>query len=54
MDLFVFLAVLGAAACHAGWNTLLKLDLEPLAATTLDGGDLGFDSDTCCDPGREP
>jgi len=35
MDLFVFLAVLGAAACHAGWNTLLKLDLEPLAATTL-------------------
>jgi drug/metabolite transporter (DMT)-like permease len=35
MDLFVFLAVLGAAACHAGWNTLLKLDLEPFAATTL-------------------
>ncbi len=35
MDLYVFLAVLVAAACHAGWNTLLKLDLEPLTATVL-------------------
>jgi drug/metabolite transporter (DMT)-like permease len=35
MDLFVFLAVLVAAAFHAGWNTLLKLDLEPLTATVL-------------------
>lgn len=35
MDLTVFLAVLVAAACHAGWNALLKLDLEPLTATTL-------------------
>ena len=35
MDLFVFLAVLAAAACHAGWNALLKLDLEPIVATSL-------------------
>jgi drug/metabolite transporter (DMT)-like permease len=35
MDLVVFIAVLVAAACHAGWNTLLKLDLEPIAATAL-------------------
>ena len=35
MDLFVFCAVLAAAACHAGWNTLLKLRLEPLLATVL-------------------
>ena len=35
MDLTVFLAVLFAAACHAGWNALLKLNLESLTATTL-------------------
>ncbi len=35
MDLFVFLAVLTAAACHAGWNALLKLKLEPIIATSL-------------------
>lgn len=35
MDLFVFLAVLAAAACHAGWNTLLKLNLEPVVATSM-------------------
>jgi drug/metabolite transporter (DMT)-like permease len=35
MDLFVFIAVLGAAACHAGWNALLKLNLEPVLSTTL-------------------
>ncbi|HRD78018.1 MAG TPA: EamA family transporter [Hyphomicrobiaceae bacterium] len=35
MDGIVFLAVLGAALCHAGWNALLKLDLEPLLAITL-------------------
>ena len=35
MDIVVFLAVLAAAACHAGWNTLLKLNLEPAASTTL-------------------
>jgi hypothetical protein len=27
MDLFVFLAVLTAAAFHAGWNALLKLNV---------------------------
>jgi len=35
MDTFVFIAVLAAAACHAGWNALLKLDLEPIVATAL-------------------
>jgi drug/metabolite transporter (DMT)-like permease len=35
MDLFVFMAVLAAAACHAGWNALLKLNLEPVASTAL-------------------
>jgi drug/metabolite transporter (DMT)-like permease len=35
MDLFVYLAVLAAAACHAGWNALLKLKLEPIIATAL-------------------
>ena len=33
VDSFVFTAVLAAAACHAGWNTLLKLRLEPVVAT---------------------
>jgi drug/metabolite transporter (DMT)-like permease len=32
---FVFLAVLFAAACHAGWNALIKIGLDPLPATTL-------------------
>lgn len=35
MDPFVFIAVLVAAACHAGWNALLKFNVEPLIATTL-------------------
>jgi drug/metabolite transporter (DMT)-like permease len=35
MELPVFLAVLAAAACHAGWNALLKLRLEPLLALSL-------------------
>jgi hypothetical protein len=35
MDPFIFLAVLTAAAFHAGWNTLLKLKLEPMLATAL-------------------
>lgn len=35
MEITVFLAVLVAAACHAGWNALLKLDVEPIVATTL-------------------
>ena len=35
MDTFVFLAVLFAAACHAGWNALIKLGLDPLSTATL-------------------
>ncbi len=35
METHVFLAVLTAAALHAGWNALLKLKLEPLLAITL-------------------
>jgi divalent metal cation (Fe/Co/Zn/Cd) transporter len=37
METLVFLAVLFAAACHAGWNALIKIDLDPLPATTLIG-----------------
>jgi drug/metabolite transporter (DMT)-like permease len=35
METFVFIAVLFAAACHAGWNALIKVGLEPLSTTTL-------------------
>ena len=35
MDSVVFLAVLFAAACHAGWNAGIKRTLDPLATTTL-------------------
>jgi drug/metabolite transporter (DMT)-like permease len=35
MDNAVFLAVLFAAACHAGWNALIKVGLDPLSTTTL-------------------
>ncbi len=35
MDFFVFTAVLAAAACHAGWNALLKGNVEPVVATVL-------------------
>lgn len=35
MDAMVFTAVLLAAACHAGWNVLLKLRLEPAVTTIL-------------------
>ena len=35
MDGFVFLAVLFAAACHAGWNASIKRTLDPLATTAL-------------------
>ena len=31
----VFLAVLFAAACHAGWNALIKIGLDPLSTTAL-------------------
>ncbi len=35
MQNFVFLAVLFAAACHAGWNALIKVGLDPLSTTAL-------------------
>ena len=35
MENAVFLAVLFAAACHAGWNVLIKVGLDPLSTTTL-------------------
>jgi len=35
MENVVFLAVLFAAACHAGWNALIKVGLDPLSTTTL-------------------
>lgn len=35
MEVHVFLAVLAAAAFHAGWNALLKLRLQPLLALAL-------------------
>jgi hypothetical protein len=31
----VFLSVLFAALCHAGWNALIKVGLDPLSTTTL-------------------
>src|SRR5215475_7047428 len=35
MENIVFLAVLFAAACHATWNALIKVGLDPLSTTTL-------------------
>lgn len=35
MTTFVFIAVLFAAACHAGWNALIKVGLDPLSTTAL-------------------
>ncbi|SDR53707.1 EamA-like transporter family protein [Rhizobiales bacterium GAS191] len=35
LDLTVFLAVLTAAALHAGWNALIKIRLDPFLAMTL-------------------
>jgi drug/metabolite transporter (DMT)-like permease len=35
MSTLVLLAVLFAALCHAGWNVLIKVGLDPLATTTL-------------------
>jgi drug/metabolite transporter (DMT)-like permease len=35
MDLHVFLAVLGAALCHAAWNAGLKLKVDPRVAVTI-------------------
>ena len=36
MDPFVFAAVLFAAACHAGWNALIKFGLEPFLSQKID------------------
>lgn len=38
MSLSVFLAVLAAAALHAGWNAVVKLRVEPLLAIVLING----------------
>ena len=35
MDSFVFAAVLFAAACHAGWNAVIKFGLDPFTTTVL-------------------
>ena len=35
MDTHVFVLVLFAAACHAGWNAFLKIKLEPFSAMAL-------------------
>ena len=35
MELHVLLAVLVAAVCHAAWNAMLKLDVEPIVAVSL-------------------
>jgi drug/metabolite transporter (DMT)-like permease len=42
MSTGVFLAVLLAAAMHAGWNAVLKVRLEPFAAITLVTGLAGL------------
>lgn len=35
MDPVIFVAVLFAAACHAGWNAVIKFGLDPFATTAL-------------------
>jgi len=35
MENVVFLAVLFAALCHASWNAIIKVGLDPLSTTTL-------------------
>ena len=35
MATLVFVAVLVAAACHGGWNALIKVGLDPLSTTIL-------------------
>ena len=35
MEPYVFFAVLFGAACHAGWNSFLKVKLEPFSAIAL-------------------
>jgi drug/metabolite transporter (DMT)-like permease len=42
MSLDVFLAVLAAAALHAGWNAVLKVKIEPFLAMALVNGAAGL------------
>jgi drug/metabolite transporter (DMT)-like permease len=42
VSLTVFLAVIAAAAMHAGWNAVLKLKLDPLLAAVLVGAGAGL------------
>jgi drug/metabolite transporter (DMT)-like permease len=42
MEPHIFVAVLAAAAMHAGWNAFLKLKLEPFLAMTLLTGAAGL------------
>jgi len=35
METYVFFTVLFGAACHAGWNALLKIKLDPFSAMAL-------------------
>src|SRR5688500_3189172 len=35
METYVFLAVLLAAACHAGWNAVIKFGLDPFTTIAL-------------------
>lgn len=35
MEWYVFFAVLFGAACHAGWNAVIKFGLEPFTTTAL-------------------
>lgn len=35
MELHVFLAVLAAALCHAGWNAGLKMRIDPVLSVTI-------------------
>jgi drug/metabolite transporter (DMT)-like permease len=42
MEPHVFAAVLAAAAMHAGWNSFLKLKIEPFLAMTLVTGACGI------------
>jgi drug/metabolite transporter (DMT)-like permease len=46
VETFVFLAVLFAATCHAGWNAAIKRTLDPLSTTIL----IGIGAATCALP----
>jgi drug/metabolite transporter (DMT)-like permease len=42
LETYVFLSVLAAALMHAGWNVIVKLNLDRLLALTLIQGLMGF------------